>query len=172
MKQQRVLGYVVALALCAAGAASAGEPAVLQLPAAGGAGGTIEVQSFSWGLHKAGPSQSAGATESGRTGSGGGAGKANMQDLSVADATAARSVAVAGEPPAGSQTEVQFVVDPTAGPAAAALVDGCAKGKHFDEVVIVVKGQRRVATDATFFCAPPQGAGKQRELKGHVTLIK
>lgn len=150
----------------------AGTPAVLELPAADGSRGTIQVDSFSWGVHKAG----AGATGTSRVASSAGAGKVNVQDLSVTRAATPAPVAATSDgtapPPVGSTTEVSFGVDPAASPAAAGLVADCAKGKHFDEVVIVVNGQKRVAQDATFTCSPPSAAARQREFRGHVTLMK
>jgi hypothetical protein len=84
--------------------------------------------------------------------SGGGAGKVNVQDISMTKRAAPAPTAAEEPAPAATDaatTEVTFQVDPAAGPAAAALVDGCVKGKHFAEVVIVVNGQRQVAKDAT-----------------------
>jgi hypothetical protein len=147
----RVTAAVLLAASCLSAAALAGTPAVLELPGADGTG-TVDVQAFSWGVHKSSSNMGTART------------------AIPADATAATATDAAPQP--GTKTEISFTVDPAAGPAAAALATDCVKGKHFDKVVLTVQGERRELGDVTFTCTGRMAAGKPRELKGHVTLIK
>jgi hypothetical protein len=58
----------------------------------------------------------------------------------------------------------------------AALVSGCAKGKHFDTVVLPANGKHQELSNANVTCTEPDLAlsakNKQREFKGRVTLSK
>ena len=49
--------------------------------------------------------------------------------------------------------------------AAAALVSGCAKGKHFDTVVLTANGKRQQLSNATFTCTHLHGteSGPRRQ---------
>lgn len=181
MNKAKQVAALAALVL-GAGSASAADY-VLQVVGVGGevSTGTIEVQSYSWGMHKAGGSAQGQARL-------GGGGKASMSDLSVAaegvraprdaatgQASGRRSVAV-GDVDGDGQADA--VAQPKVGDVAVLGVvtrgadKGCVKGARFSSVVLTGPGQRIEMQDAEVIsCGSADGAGK-KEFKGHVTLLK
>ncbi len=143
--------------------------------AARAATGGIQVESFSWG-----------ASQAKAVGSGGGAGKASMQDLSVAKTVTPRDAAsglptgkrqhapVAAPSPAQNEGP-SFVVNAHDNPNARALLDACASGKHIAQAILTAGGQRYELRDLVVTSCEPVGSGSQRKIvtrTGHVTLMK
>jgi len=182
MNASKLAVAVSALLLVVGPAGAAGD--VLQLGGVKGeasdAGTTVEVQSFSWGVHKAG----AGATGQGRVGTG----KASMSDLSVSaeavrsprdaatgQASGRRSVAagdvdgdgsadVAVAPKVGDVTDFT-VVSKDAGPR-------CVQGTHFPTAVLTASGKRYEFQDVEVTSCEAAGAVRKTGFRGHVTLMK
>jgi hypothetical protein len=145
---------------------------------------TIEVESFSWGASNAG---------SMATGSGGGAGKVSVQDLSVTSSEPARG---ASGMPTGKRAAPVADVDgdgraekaaaPTVGdiatftvtvresPSKASLArnGACATGVHFPKAVIVARGQRFELADVVVTSCTVVDGLARKEFTGHVTLLK
>jgi len=146
---------------------------------------TIEVESFSWGASNAGAA----------TGSGAGAGKVNMQDLSVMSAQAPRDVstgmssgkrAAAVASPAGDEQAAAVAAAPKVGDVATFTVvtresptkastgkaGACATGTHFPHAVIVARGQRYEFSDVVVTSCTVTDGQMKKDFRGHVTLMK
>lgn len=185
-KYRRIAMTVASSLLLASGSASAASDYLLEIPGVAGEAATkggsnsIEVQSFSWGVTN---TSTAGAS------TGAGAGKVNVQDISMTrraavvatDAAAAPApgsgagagkvnmqdlsvtsdaAAAAQAPAVGSVVTVNVVVDPASGGTAARLAQACATGKHFDKVVLTARGTRYELQDVSVTCPAPI-AGKR-----------
>lgn len=183
---RRIAMTVASSLLLAAGSASAASDYLLEIPgvageaAAKGGSSSIELQSFSWGATN---TPTAGAS------TGAGAGKVNVQDISMTrhaavvgtDAAAARApgagggagkvnvqdLSVTSDAPSGAQAPVMgsvatvsVVVGPASSEAAARLAQACANGKHFDKVVLTARGRRYEMQDVSVSCPAPV-AGKR-----------
>jgi type VI secretion system secreted protein Hcp len=153
------------------------------------AGRSGEVLSWSWGTSNAG---------SARTGSGMGAGKVAMQDLSVAAAAVQPRDAASGLPTGKRQHKpMAAAVDATGGTtdATADVADAtvrsvsivmaagddslsqqldraCTGGKHIEKAELRAPGQQVEMTDVVVASCTVAGKQRQYELRGHVTLIK
>ena len=143
----------------------------------------IEVESFSWGASN--PSSAA-------TGSGAGAGKVNVQDLSVTKAAPrdamsgmatgkrAAPVAVAdgqagaavAAPKVGDVATFTVAIRESPSKSSTGRAGDCVKGTHFPHAVIVAKGQRYEFSDVVLTSCTVDGALMKKEFKGHVTLLK
>jgi Type VI secretion system effector, Hcp len=144
----------------------------------------IEVEAFSWGASN--PSAAA-------MGSGAGAGKVNVQDLSVTKAQAPRdamsgmatgkraapvaaadgqAVAVAAEPKVGDVATFTVAIRESPSKASTGRAGDCASGTHFPHAVVVDKGQRYEFSDVVLMSCTADGALMKKEFKGHVTLLK
>lgn len=135
----------------------------------------VEVQSFSWG-----------ASQSKVTGSGAGAGKASMQDLSATRAVTPREPASgmasgkrqhAPATPAAPPAEAgpSFVVNAHDNPNTRALLAACASGRPIPVAVVTAEGQRYEVRELTVVSCDAVGAGGERKIvtrTGHVTLMK
>jgi hypothetical protein len=142
---------------------------------------TIEVESFSWG-----------ASNAAVTGSSAGAGKVNVQDLSMTKARAPRDVstgvasgrratpqAAAEAPPATAVAPPKvgdvatFTVVSREAPSASTDKSGaCATGTHFPHAVIVAKGQRYELSDVVVTSCAVADGQTRKNYTGHVTLMK
>ncbi len=149
--------------------------------------GQIEIMSFSWGASQSGAAQGT----SSASGTGGGAGKVSVQDLSVTRAAPAReqqsgmatgkrqqtavaAVARSEAAPIG-QESMRFVVDTRDNPTAKALMAACASGAPIPRAVLAVEGQRYDLRDLVVTSCDAVGGGEQRKIvtrTGHVTLMK
>jgi type VI secretion system secreted protein Hcp len=155
MKKTVLVRTMVAAALVlSAAAAVAASDYLLEIKGISGDSGasdapkTIEIASWSWG-----------ASNPTSVGSGG---------LSAGRAAAPRMGDVA-------TLVVMYRESPTRAStgATAAKQGGCATGTHFGNVVLTGKGSRYEMTDVTVVSCTDMGSGmRQRELRGHVTLIK
>ena len=183
---------VVASLLMAATPALAASDYLLELDSVKGGGKdtaapqSIEVESFSWGVSNA---------SSAATGSGAGAGKVNMQDLSVMSAQAPRDVSTgmstgkrtaAVASPAGDEQATAMVAAPKVGDVATFTVltresptkvstgktGACATGTHFPHAVIVARGQRYEFSDVVVTSCTVTDGQMKKDFKGHVTLLK
>jgi hypothetical protein len=181
------------LALAAA-AALASSDYLLELDGIDGASTTksppqsIEVTSFSWGASN--PS-SVGA------GSGGGAGKVNVQDLSVTSNVktareASSGMATGKRAPVAADVSSDGPADvaaasPKVGDVATLTLNvrespskastggtgkACAPGKHFADAVLTAQGKRYQMQDVMVTSCTVQGSTRTMQLTGHVTLIK
>lgn len=181
--------FAAASALLMAAPAFAASDYLLQLDPVKGEGKdaagaqTIELESFSWGVSNASPAAASG---------GGGAGKVNMQDLSVMStkaprdrasgmATGKRAATVAGadgqvaEPAAPSVGDVAtFTVRVRESPTRASTgkTGDCVQGTHFPKAVVVAKGQRYELSDVVLTSCTVESGLMKKEFKGHVTLLK
>ena len=186
MSTLRIFAAVSSLLMAAAPALAASDY-LLQLDPVKGEGKdaaspqSIEVESFSWGVSNA----SSAAT-------GVGAGKVNMQDLSVTSvqsprdvstgmATGKRTAAVAGDgqttagaaaPKVGDVATFTVLIRESPSKASIGRAGACATGTHFPHAVIVAKGQRYELSDVVeTSCTVSDGLSK-KDFKGHVTLMK
>jgi type VI secretion system secreted protein Hcp len=147
---------------------------------------TIEVESFSWGASNAG---------SAATGSGAGAGKVNVQDLSYTSvqaprdassgmATGKRSAAVAdaggigptdavvAAPKVGDVATFTVMIRESPTKSSTGKAGACATGTHFPHAVVVARGQRYELSDVVVTsCTVAEGLSK-KDFRGHVTLMK
>jgi hypothetical protein len=143
----------------------------------------IELESFSWGVSNASPAA---------TSSGGGAGKVNVQDISVTSAKPPRDPASGmatgkrAAPVASADGQVAAPAAPKVGDVATFTVrlresptrastgraGDCVKGTHFPKAVLVAKGQRYEFSDVVLTSCTVEGALMKKEFKGHVTLLK
>lgn len=143
---------------------------------------SIEVESFSWGVSNAG---------SMAAGSGGGAGKVNVQDISMTKARAPRDASsgmasgkrTAAETGADRQTATAapqvgdvatFTVLIREAPTKASTgrTGGCGVGTHFPKATVVARGQRIEFSDVVETACTVTGSQTKKEFKGHVTLLK
>lgn len=189
MSTLRIVAAVSAL-LLAAGPASAASDYLLQLDPVKGeskdaaAPQTIEVQSFSWGVSN--PSSSV-------KGSGAGAGKVNVQDLSVMSVKSPRDAAsgqasgkrTASVAPTDGSTDAA-VAAPQVGDVASFTVlvresptksstgksGGCVAGTHFPHAVVVAQGKRYEFADVVLTSCTDSDGLRKKEYTGHVTLMK
>ena len=148
-------------------------------------GGQIQLESFSWGLSQGKVSTS--------SGTGGGAGKATVQDLSVTQSSPAREpasgmatgkrqqtavAAMAVAPPAAGPAALDsfsFVVNAHGDPSSRVLLDACASGQPIPRAFLTGGGQRYEIRDLVVTSCDVVGAGEQRKIvtrTGHVTLMK
>jgi len=191
MSTLRILAAVSSLLMAAAPAMAASDY-LLQLDPVKGEGKdaaapqSIEVESFSWGVSNA---------SSTAMGGGAGAGKVNMQDLSVTSvqaprdvstgmATGKRTAAVAATVGDGQAVAVQtapnvgdvatFTVLIRESPSKASLgkTGACATGTHFPHAVVVAKGQRYELSDVVETSCTASNGLTKKDFKGHVTLMK
>jgi hypothetical protein len=144
----------------------------------------IEVESFSWGASN--PSSAA-------TGSGAGAGKANMQDLSVMKAQAPReamsgmatgkraapaaaadgqAVAAVAAPKVGDVATFTVAIRESPTKSSTGKVGDCVQGTRFPHAVVVAKGQRYEFSDVVLTSCTVDGGLMKKDFKGHVTLLK
>ena len=144
----------------------------------------IEVESFSWGVSN---------SSSVPTGGGAGAGKVNVQDLSVMKAQAPRdamsgmatgkraapvaaadgqAVAAVAAPKVGDVATFTVAIRESPSKASTGKVGDCVQGTHFPHAVIVAKGQRYEFSDVVLTSCTVDGALMKKEFKGHVTLLK
>lgn len=150
------------------------------------AAGPVQVESFSWGATQ-GKSSVAGV---------GGAGKVNVQDLSVSKHVQARDAgsgmatgkrqpapAAAAEAqatvPAASvpapQEGLSFVVNAHDNPNARALLAACASGQPIPRAFLTGDGQRYELKDVVVVSCNSLGTGSEHKIvtrTGHVTLMK
>jgi len=190
MSTLRILAAVSSLLLTAAPVLAASDY-LLVLDGVKGKGSdsaapqSIEVESFSWGVSNAG---------SAAMGTGAGAGKANVQDISLTSvqsprdaasgmATGKRAAPVADVAADGRTDAVAapkvgdvatFTVAVRESPSKASLGKNgaCATGQHFPHAVVVARGQRYEFSDVVLTsCTVVDGLSK-KEFKGHVTLLK
>ncbi len=191
MSTLRILAAVSSLLMAAAPALAASDY-LLQLDPVKGEGKdaaapqTIEVESFSWGVSNA---------SSASMGGGAGAGKVNMQDLSVTSVQSPRDVstgmasgkrtaavagtaadgqtaAVAAAPKVGDVATFTVLIRESPSKASLGKTGACATGTHFPHAVIVAKGQRYELSDVVeTSCTVSDGLSK-KDFKGHVTLMK
>ena len=188
MNTLRIIAAVSSLLMVTAPALAASDY-LLQLDPVKGEGKdtaapqSIEIDSFSWGTSNAGTAA---------TGSGAGAGKVNVQDLSVMKARAPRDVstgmasgkrvapeAVADGQPAAAVAAPKvgdvatFTVVTRESPSASAGKAGaCATGTHFPHAVIVARGQRFEFTDVVETSCTVADGQTRKNYTGHVTLMK
>ena len=178
--------------LMAAGPAMAASDYLLQLDGVNGDGQdrtasqTIEVDSFSWGVSRPG---------SAKTSPGGGAGKVNVQDLSVTSAQAPRDAssgmatgkrtatvtdadgdaganAVAAAPKVGDVASFSVVIRESPSKSSTGKAGGCANGTHFPHAVLVARGQRYEFSDVVVTSCTVADGQLKKDFKGHVTLMK
>jgi type VI protein secretion system component Hcp len=188
MRKSVVIGISAASALVAAMSAFAAADYYLKLGDIKGesteraAQGAVEVSSFAWGVNQAAAS---------RTGSGGGAGKASMQDLSVTSTAAPRDAA-SGMPTGKRQHKpMTFATDDQSSPSGDASVRtlnvalpvadnattqaldrACAKGEHIKSAELGNGRERYQLSDVVVSSCAVAGNERKYELRGHVTLIK
>lgn len=188
MSTLRILAATSAL-LLAAGPVSAASDYLLQLDPVKGeskdqaAPQTIEVQSFSWGVSQ--PS-TVGA------GSGAGAGKVNVQDLSVmsvkgprdaasGQASGKRTASVAAAdgstaagiaPQVGDVATFTVLVRESPTKSSTGKSGACASGTHFPHAVVVAKGTRYELADVVLTSCTVTDGVARKDFKGHVTLMK
>jgi len=181
---------VVASLLMAATPALAASDYLLELDSVKGGGKdtaapqSIEVESFSWGVSNA---------ASAATGSGAGAGKANMQDLSVMSAQAPRDassgmatgkraapVAVAdgradtvvAAPQVGDVATFTVAIRESPSKASTGKAGGCVAGTRYSHAAIVAQGQRYELSDVVLTSCTVTDGQMKKDFKGHVTLMK
>ena len=165
--------------------AMAGSDYVVQIPGARDASAqAIEVESFSWGASN--PSSVAGK--------GGGAGKVNVQDLSMMSSKAPREPATGqatgrraatastdATAPAAASSSPQvgdtatFVVVVREAPTKASTgrsSSDCVKGEHIPKAVIVGRGQRVEVSDAVVTACDVANGVTRKRFTGHVTLMR
>ncbi len=187
MRTLRIIAAVSSLLMVAA-PAGASSDYLLQLDPVKGEGmakaapQTIEVESFSWGTSNP-------AVASAR----GGAGRANMQDLSVTSAVAPRDAAsgmatgkqvapvaeaaavpgsAADGPKVGDVASFTVMVRESPTKSSTGKGGGCGGGTHFTNAVLVVQGKRYELSDVVLTsCTVGDGAMK-KDFTGHVTLMK
>lgn len=144
----------------------------------------IEISSFSFGASNAG---------SALKGSGGGAGKASMSDLSVTRTVSPRdpqsglptgqrmhkpaSVSAPGSAdgsaPAATEAQVVSVVLPAAeSDTSRALDRACASSKHIAKAELSNRTQQLSLTDVVVSSCTASAAERRYEFRGHVTLMK
>lgn len=189
MSTLRIFAAVSAL-LMAASPVFAASDYLLQLDPVKGEGmdtaapQNIEVESFSWGVSNA---------SSAATGSGAGAGKVNVQDLSVMKAQAPRdamsgmasgkraapaaaadgqAVTAAAGPKVGDDATFTVAIRESPSKSSTGRAGDCVKGTHFPHAVIVAKGQRYELSDVVLTSCAVDGSLMKKEFKGHVTLLK
>lgn len=173
MRSYLVLGAALAATLCVAMQSSEAADASLQVAARGAPPSSIEVLSWSWGASNSGSAR------------GSGAGRANIQDLSVMKsareassgmatgrqaAPAVTAPAAAATPAVGDEANLNLVI--ADGPAAAALVGACASGEHLPSVSLTNAGRLVQLGDAVVTSCTLQGSQRLLGVRGHVTLIK
>jgi len=159
---------------------------------AGDASKKIEISSFSWGASNPTSVGSSGLS----------AGKVSMQDMSVTAAAAQPAAAPgAREASSGMATGKQASASAAAADAAPAGASppkvgdmatvtvmlresptkastgktsrSCTQGEHISQVVLVAQGKRYEMHDVVVTaCGPSANGMRQKELTGHVTLIK
>jgi hypothetical protein len=185
MNTLRIAAAVTSLLLGAAPAMAASDY-LLQLDSAKGdaAPQTIDVQSFSWGVSNSGHAVAA---------SGAGAGKVNVQDISLTSVQSPRDVAtgqasgkrvaagavadgqvspVAASPKVGDDAAFTVLIRESPTKSSLGKTGACAVGTHFPHAVVVAGGQRYELTDVVeTACATASGQTK-KEYTGHVTLMK
>ena len=189
MRSLRVLAAVTSLLMTSAPVLAASDYLLQLDPVAGEGSGkaapqTIEVESFSWGA-----SNPASATAS----SGAGAGKVNMQDLSVTSAAAPRDAAsgmatgkrsataaeatvgqgsAADGPKVGDVAEFTVMVRESPTKASKGKSGGCVAGTHFTHAVLRVQGKTYELSDVVLTSCTVGATATKKEFKGHVTLLK
>lgn len=179
------IGQLVALtaAVLVAGSALAASDYLLELEGVEGDARpgrqSIEVQSFSWGA----------SNSAAKAGTGGGAGKVNVQDISMTvvaprdvssgQSTGKRSAAVGSvEPAAAAATAAAPVVrDVSVSLPEVAAAKMCASGKHIAKANLVARGERVELEDVTVTSCTTQAgistvAMRGHQKTGHVTLMK
>lgn len=186
MSTLRIVAAVSSL-LMAATPVLAASDYLLQLDTVSGEGKApqnIEVESFSWGV-----SNSASAP----TGGGAGAGKVNVQDLSVTSVKAPRDAssgmatgkraapvigatgpadAVAAAPKVGDIATFTVLIRESPSKSSTGRGGACATGTHFPYAVIVAQGKRYEFADVVVTsCTVAEGLTR-KDFKGHVTLMK
>jgi type VI protein secretion system component Hcp len=135
------------------------------------ASSSIEVSSFSFGASNAG---------SMAAGSGGGAGKASMSDLSVTRAVSPRDAASGlptgkrmHKPMAASELQsVSVVLPPAESSTTQALDRACASGKHIAKAELGRQGQVYTLSDVVVSSCTASSSERRYEFRGHVTLMK
>ena len=189
MSTLRIFAAVSSL-LMAASPAFAASDYLMQLDPVKGEGKdtatpqSIEVESFSWGVSSA---------SSAAMGGGAGAGKVNVQDLSVMKAQAPRdamsgmatgkraapvaaadgqAVAAAAAPKVGDVATFTVAIRESPSKASTGKVGDCVKGTHFPHAVIIATGQRYEFSDVVLTSCTVDGGLMKKEFKGHVTLLK
>lgn len=186
MSTLRIVAAISSLLIAAAPVLAASDY-LLQLDTVDGEGKVpqnIEVESFSWGV-----SNSASAPTDG----GAGAGKVNVQDLSVTSVQAPRDAssgmatgkraapviaaagptqAVAPAPKVGDVATFTVLIRESPSKSSTGKVGACATGTHFPHAVIVAQGRRYEFSDVVVTsCTVADGLTK-KDFKGHVTLMK
>ena len=150
------------------------------------AAGTIEVSSFSWG---------ASDSSAARAGTGGGAGKVAVQDLSatsvasprdaasglptgkrthkpVAVTTDGQAAAGASDAPEAPTQTVSVVIPGTSSSTTQALDRACATGEHIKNAELGGKGARYQMTDVVVSSCSVSGNARKYEFRGHITLLR
>jgi hypothetical protein len=145
---------------------------------------TIDVQSFSWGVSNSGHAVSS---------SGAGAGKVNMQDISMTSVQSPRDVAtgqasgkrvvtaavadgqaspVAASPKVGDDATFTVVIRESPSRPSSGKADACAVGTHFPHAVVVADGRRYELTDVVETACATAGGQTKKNYTGHITLMK
>ena len=188
MRSTRLLAAAIASAIClAATPAFASSDYLLEIGPIKGESATsppaapIEVASWSWGVSNPTSHGSGGA----------GAGKVNVQDLSVMKsareassgmATGRRAGAAdlnndgladaAAVPRVGDNAPLTLQVPESPATASSALVKACASGAHIPNVSLSGKGRSYQLGDVVVSSCAVQAGQREIHLTGHVTLIK
>jgi hypothetical protein len=191
MSTFRIFAAVSSLLMAAAPVLAASDYLLQLDPVKGGgkdaaAPQSIEVESFSWGASNA---------ASAATGSGAGAGKVSMQDLSVMSARAPRDAssgmatgkraapvadvdgdghadAVGAAPQVGDVAAFTVVTRESPSKSSTGKAGACATGTHFPHAVIVARGQRYEFSDVVVTSCTFADGLMKKDFKGHVTLMK
>jgi hypothetical protein len=169
-----------------AGTALAASDYFLQIGGAKGdaAAAPVSVESFSWGMHQSG----AGATGSAKKG----AGRANIQDLSMTSVQSPRDVSTgmatgrSAAPAAAAGADASVDATPRVGDVADftvvtrespskgldAAARDCVKGTHFPSAVLTGQGKRVELTDVEVTSCTSADGTRTTGYRGHVTLMK
>jgi hypothetical protein len=197
MKHKGIVGLAVASALVMSATAALGaSDYLLEIEGVTGEAGAsdastkIEISSFSWGTSNPTSVGSSGMS----------AGKVSMQDMSVsaaaapsataqavresptkqstgktvAPAAAAGAPAGASPPKVGDMATVTVMLRESPTKASTGKTSrSCMQGEHISQVVLVAQGKRYEMHDVVVTaCGPSADGMRQKELTGHVTLIK